>query len=202
MAKILNVGQDFLIGHSIETLHLFDDKLGGLEDSIGSTLILAQNANTQATNALATVNAAQSAADMANARLAGDTNFFDGMVTFTTAVDTPVTAFNTSSSQGMSYGGGYFNFSYLGYYLVSFGLSGICTSNAGGEVFTYFRESTTPKSQGMTFATHTAGTRNMMANTSMLVKISQGERWTPYLNLNNVTIVGTASLRVQIKKVV
>lgn len=209
MAKILGVGQDFVKGHIVETLHLLDDKLSGVEGSAASTLAIAQNAanlattaSTNATTALTTANTANTQANLAVARLAGDSDFFDGTAAFTTATDTPISAFSTSTGQGISYSSGYFNFSYLGYYLVTFSLSGICNSATSGEVYTYFRESIAPKSQGMTFVTQQAGNRNMMANTSVLVKINSGDRWTPYLHLLGCTIVGTANLRVQIKKVI
>ena len=216
MAKILKDGQDFVEGHIVETLHLFDDKLVGFEGSTSTTLAIAENASnlatnasnlattasTKATNALASASTAQTQANNAVARLGGDGDFFDGTASFTTATDTPVAVFATSTGQGISYGSGYFNFSYPGYYLVTFSITGICNSATSGEVYTYFKDSITPNIQGMTFVTQQSGNRNMIANTSVLVDIKSGERWTPYLNLNGCTIVGTANLRVKIKKVI
>lgn len=210
MAKILKVGQDFVEGHIVETLHLLDDKLSGIEESMASTLAISENAGNlastasiNATKALTTANEANTQALSAVSRLAGDGDFFDGTAVFTTATDTPVSAFATSTGWAIAYNSGYFYFRYAGHYLVTFSLTGICNSpSAGGEVYTYLRESITSKTQGMTFVTQQSGNRNIMANTSVLVKIGIGERWTPYLNLNGCTIVSTANLRVQIKKVI
>lgn len=175
--------------------------------SANTALSNAATAQTSAANALALANSAAAAALSANDRLAGEQDFFEGVGTFTgTPSNFIVSSITVVSNQGINYTAGYFNFSYLGKYLVIITQGGDCV-NARSD---WYQEVTIRMKEviGNTFVPFTfksippSGTWNMENTSSNILTVVGGNQWKPVINMtaNGSTTNGT--FRIKIKKVV
>lgn len=181
----------------------------------------ANNAQTSANNAQSTANAAQADADtalttasgaqdtanVANQRLAGEQDYFEGTGTFTgTPSNLVVSSITVVSNQGINYTAGYFNFSYLGKYLVTITQNGDCINTRTdwyqevtirmkeviGNVFVPFTFKSIPPS----------GTWNIENTNSNLLTVVGGNQWKPVINMTALGSTNNGTFRIKIKKVV
>lgn len=154
---------------------------------------------TIASNALAT---AQNAVD----RLEGDQDFFEGTGVFTGTPSNFLPSITTVNSQGISWTGTYFNFSYLGKYLVTITQNGDCVNSRTDwyqEVTIRLREGIGMKFEPFTFKSiPPSGTWNMETTSCNIIQVESGNQWRPVINMTANGSTSNGSFRIRIKKMV
>lgn len=171
----------------------------------------AQGTATQAVNdAQAAKNLAQGAAGAAQnavGRLAGDNDYFEGTGTFTgTPSGLLIASITTLSAVGINYTAGYFNFSYLGKYLVHITQMGDCVNNRSDwyqEVTMGIKDVISGVTVPLTFKSiPPSGTWNMENSGTNIIDVVGGSQWKPRVNMTANGSTTNGQFRIKIKKVV
>jgi hypothetical protein len=168
------------------------------------------NAGTALTNAgtaQTTASGAQDTANTANSRLAGDQDYFEGTGTFTgTPSNLVVSSITVVNSQGINYAAGYFNFSYLGKYLITLTQSGDCVNTRTDwyqEVTIRMKEVVGNVFVPLTFKTiPPSGTWNMENTNSNIIDVVGGNQWKPVINMTTLGSTTNGVFRIKIKKII
>lgn len=186
MPKILTPKQDFIPNRIVEVAHLFDDKLE-------STTTTANTANTTANSAIS--------------RLAGNDDYYEGTIAFTgTPNNFLPTSITTVSSTGITWNGGNFVFPTTGRYLVTLALSGDCNNARTDwyqEVIVRMREVVNNISEAIIFKSiPPSGIFNMESTGTVLITVAPGSQWRPFINLTPNGSTTNGLVRIRIKKVV
>ena len=169
-------------------------------------------ANTAITSLGTRMNTVEAGVANAGGRLAGDDNYFEATYSFTGTPAMLVIPSFTSvyKSVGITYtaGNGFFNFSYLGKYLVTAEIVGSCVNTRTDdyqEISTRMRVNAyAPSDQMITFGRlPKSGTWNMAQSGSTLIDVAQGDQWRMILNMTALgSSSGTSTVTVRVKKVV
>ena len=210
MTKILAKGQDFVEGHIVETLHKLDDKLDlayGAVQVANDALFVGQQAASDAADAQATANSALAGANAANSRLAGDQDYFEGAGVFTgTPSNLLVSSITPVTAIGINYTAGYFNFSYLGKYLVVITQGGDCINTRSDwyqEVRIGIKEVVGGQVVPVTFKSiPPSGTWNMENTNTNIIDVVGGNQWKPIINMTALGSTINGNFRIKIKKLV